>query len=74
MTPLLQRRVAAAVVAACLTYVVASLILDNREGEGRVVLELSSSHGVHSGDVPVMLAWLLGMLGCALIALSRESR
>ncbi len=54
MSPLWQRRTAAAVVATCLTYVVANLILDRRQGEGPVILVLSSRHGVHSGDLPVV--------------------
>ncbi|CAN5373663.1 hypothetical protein BH09ACT12_BH09ACT12_33230 [soil metagenome] len=69
MTPLGKRRVVAAVIATCLTYVVANLILDTRQGEGRVLVVLTSTHGVHSGDVPVVLAWLVGMIGCAWIAL-----
>lgn len=69
MTSRTQRRVAAGVVALCLTYVVASLILDTRQGEGRVILVLSATHGVHSGDVPVVIAWFAGMLGCAWISL-----
>ena len=69
MARLWQRRLAATVVAACLTYVVASLILDTRQGEGRVILVLSAAHGVHSGDVPVLLAWVVGLAGCAWIAL-----
>ena len=68
MTPLWQRRVAASVVAACLSYVVASLLFDKRQGEGRVILVLTDSHGVHLGDIPVLFAWLVGMAGCAWIA------
>ncbi|MAS53183.1 hypothetical protein [Nocardioides sp.] len=63
-----QRRLAAAVVAVCLTYLVASLLFDKRQGEGPVILVLTATHGVHSGDVPVVLAWLVGVAGCAWIA------
>ena len=55
-------------VAMCLSYVVANLIFDTRDGEGRVILVLSSEHGIHTGDLPVMLAWLLGMGGCVWLA------
>ncbi len=72
MTPRQQRRVAAAVVASCLTYVVANLILDQRQGEGPVILAITSHHGVHSGDIPVVVAWVVGVLGCALLGLRGE--
>jgi hypothetical protein len=69
MTSLWQRRIAAGVVALCLSYVVASLLFDKRQGEGRVILALTESHGVHSGDIPVLFAWIIGMAGCAWVAL-----
>ena len=68
MTLNMQRRVAAGAVALCLTYVVASLIFDKRQGEGRVILVLTDSHGVHLGDIPVLFAWLVGMAACGWIA------
>lgn len=61
-----------AVIATCLTYNVSSLIFDKRDGQGRVILALTSEHGVHAGDLPVVLAWLIGMLGCAWLALHRD--
>ena len=63
------RLTVAAVIATCLSYVVGSLIFDTRQGEGRVILVLSSEHGIHSGDLPVVLAWLVGMAGCVWVAL-----
>ena len=55
-------------VATCLTYVVGSLILDTRQGEGRVIMVLSQSHGLHVGDVPVLVAYAIGLAGCAWVA------
>ena len=72
MSPVWRRLVAVAVVATCLTYVVSDLVLDRREGEGRVVLAITSGHGVHAGDLPVLIAWLVGMLGCAWLALRHD--
>ena len=72
MTPLWQRRTVAAVIATCLAYMVANLIFDTRSGQGRVILVLSSEHGVHSGDVPVLLAWFIGVVGCAWFALRND--
>jgi len=33
--------------------------------DGRVLLTVTADHGLHDGDVPVLAAWLLGMVGCA---------
>jgi anti-sigma-K factor RskA len=67
--PAWRRRLAAAVTAVCLTYLVGSLLFDQRQGEGPVIVVLTATHGVHSGDVPVVLAWLVGVGCCAWIAL-----
>jgi hypothetical protein len=32
--------------------------------DGTVLLSITTSHGLHEGDVPVLVAWLLGLLGC----------
>jgi hypothetical protein len=32
--------------------------------DGTVLLAITATHGVHEGDVPVLGAWLLGLLGC----------
>ncbi|WP_323792819.1 hypothetical protein [Nocardioides sp.] len=69
MGPVWQRLTVVAVIATCLTYVVSSLIFDTRQGAGPVILVLTSGHGVHAGDLPVLLAWVVGMLGCGWLAL-----
>ena len=33
-----------------------------------MILVLSPTHGVHSGDVPVLVAYAVGLLGCAWVA------
>ncbi len=65
-----RRRVLAASVALGLTVLVASVLL-GRRGEGEVLLVFSETHGLHSGDVPVLVAWLVGVTGCALVAWRR---
>lgn len=59
----------ALVVALALTYLVANLLFDTRAGEGPVILVLTHTHGVHLGDIPVVFAWLVGIAGCAWLAL-----
>lgn len=33
--------------------------------DGPVVLVLTTEHGLHSSDVPVVVLWVVVMLGCA---------
>ena len=72
MAPVWRRLTVVAVIATSLSYVVSSLVLDRRDGEGRVILALSSEHGVHVGDLPALAAWGIGMLGCAWLALHHD--
>jgi hypothetical protein len=48
------------------------LLVNRRPGVGRVLVTISEEHGIHAGDVPVIAAWVLGLVCCAL--LWRDSR
>ena len=41
-----------------------ALIAGHGPWAGREFLEVSPTHGVNTGDVPVLAAWLLGMACC----------
>ena len=39
--------------------------------QGPILLSLSATHGVHRGDVAVVLGWALGMAGLAFCLVGR---
>lgn len=41
--------------------------------EGPVVVSFSTNHGIHRGDVGIVVGWVLGMLGLLLTVLSRSA-
>jgi hypothetical protein len=41
--------------------------------EGPVVATLTHNHGIHRGDIGIMAAWTLGMIGLALTVPRRRS-
>jgi hypothetical protein len=43
-------------------------VLDQRQGEGPVILSLSATRGVHAGDVPVLIAYAIGLACCVWVA------
>ena len=57
---------------AVLTGFTFTLLVTRRPGVGRVLFELTDSHGVHLGDVPVAGLWLVSM-ACGVL-LWRDSR
>ena len=57
---------------AVLTGFTFTLLVTRRPGVGKVLFELSDSHGVHLGDVPVVGLWLVGT-ACGVL-LWRDSR
>lgn len=57
---------------AILTGFTATLLGGRRPGVGPVLFGVTSNHGVHVGDVPVIGLWLLGLAFGAL--LWRDSR
>jgi hypothetical protein len=41
--------------------------------EGPVVATLTHNHGIHRGDIGIMAAWALGMIGLALTLVRRRA-
>lgn len=62
-----MRRVLALLVAAVLTTLMVLLIAGHGPWAGEVIWEVSSTHGLNSGDLPVLGLWLLGMGAAALL-------
>jgi hypothetical protein len=60
------------VLLAILTGYTFTLLVMRRPRVGRVLFELSDSHGVHVGDIPVAGLWIVGMV-CGVL-LWRDSR
>ncbi len=50
------------------------LLVNRRPGVGRVLVELSPSHGIHVGDIPVFAVWVIGMVSCILLLRDSRSR
>lgn len=67
-----QRRVLAAFTAGCLS-VLAFICLAGHErpGIGPTVLRITETHGLNRGDLPVLVVWALGLLGCLLLGRER---
>ncbi len=68
----MRDRVLIAALALTQTLLCAVLVLDDESASGRVLLALTSSHGVHVRDLPVVGAWLLGLAICLVLVRSRE--
>jgi hypothetical protein len=58
----MPRSLAAAVVAAALTLLTLLLIAGHGPWAGPTVLQVSQGHGLNLGDVPVLGAWLVGLV------------
>lgn len=44
-----------------------TLMYGDGPGSGKVVWAPSAAHGVNSGDVPIIIAWAVGLCACALL-------
>lgn len=59
----MSNRVYVVVLALLLSGLTFALIAGHGPWAGREVFEISESHGVNEGDLPIVIAWVLGM-GC----------
>ena len=53
---------------AILTVFTAIILVARRPGMGRILFELTDSHGIHAGDVPVVGLWIVGLV-CGVLLL-----
>jgi hypothetical protein len=60
--------------AAVLTGFAFLLLTGRYSNDGPVVVQVSSEHGLHAGDLFVMAGWALGMLALAFVALAPDRR
>lgn len=63
-----MRRELAIVVAAALTGLMMLLIAGHGPWAGEVIFKVAPTHGINSGDLPVIGLWLVGMAGVVLLA------
>lgn len=57
----------AGVVILALSTMAVAMIWGDGPGSGNVLIELSSTHGINRNDVPVIMVWLVGVSGTALL-------
>ena len=61
------RAALAALVACCLTFVTALLLAGHGPWAGRTILAVTFDHGLNTGDIPVLIAWAVGLVACGLL-------
>ena len=66
-----MRRLPIVLVLGILTVLTLLLIAGHGPWAGHVIWELDEAHGLNSGDVPVLVLWVLGT-GCCLVLLRRD--
>ena len=44
-----------------------AMIRGDGPGSGGILFQLSSTHGVNKNDVPVFVAWVVGLIGTAVL-------
>lgn len=49
------------------TGLAATLLVGRRPGVGRILFSVSDTHGVHVGDIPVLVLWAIGLVCTALL-------
>lgn len=54
------------------TLVALAFVVTDGPADSPVVLELTSAHGVHSSDVPIIVLWLVGVCACGALAWRRR--
>jgi len=57
-----------------LTGFAAIMMVARRTGMGPSLVELTSEHGIHAGDLPVLALWLVGLVCGALLLRDSRSR
>lgn len=62
------RVAAAVVVATTLTVGLVVLVLNDHQWGGPVIFTLTGAHGVHLFDLPVLVAWMVGLRASAHLA------
>lgn len=67
------RPVLALVAALVLTVATVLLVAGHGPWAGPRLIPLSADHGLNLGDVPVLLAWVLCLSGCARLGLHRSA-
>lgn len=68
----MRSRLPLALAALCLTALAARAVAGHDLWAGRTLVSLTASHGIDSGDIPVMVIWLVGM-GCLVAAWVRRT-
>ena len=63
-----MRRELALVVAAAMTGLMVLLIAGHGPWSGTVIWVISPTHGLNSGDLPVLGLWAVGMVATAMLA------
>jgi hypothetical protein len=61
------RRFLVALVAIILTGLALALVAGHGPWAGRELIDISASHGINEGDLPVLGAWVVGMVACVLL-------
>jgi hypothetical protein len=61
------RRFLVALLAVIVTGLALALVAGHGPWAGRELIDISPTHGINEGDVPVLAAWLVGMLACVLL-------
>ena len=44
-----------------------TLMYGDGPGSGKVIWSPASEHGVNTGDVPIIVAWAIGLVACAVL-------
>jgi hypothetical protein len=68
------RWLGALVVAAILSCFAFLLLTGHYVDEGRVIIAIAPGRGLHLGDVFILVAWFVGVLGCLTLGQSSYSR
>lgn len=51
------------------TLIALAFVLTDGPKDSPVVLKITSGHGVHESDLPILVLWVLGVSACAGLAL-----
>ena len=59
---------------AILTAFTGILLVARRPGMGRILVTIDEGHGIHAGDIPVVLLWVVGIVCGVLLLRDRTAR
>jgi hypothetical protein len=65
-------RAVVVLLAVVITTLTCLLLAGHGPWAGRTILALGNSHGLNTGDLPVLLAWAVGIVGCGYLLLARD--